>query len=182
MRHDAKTFGAYFTPEVVADEHADRPPRTPTKAVATLGSFLAPKRYSESGRSVATLPGSAGELEDVRHSHGGIAGVLGRHVVGPAARCRWPWTLTVPAGTLSSSMWVRTSGGSVARWPRSGCRCRSAGPPAARPGRSPGPDPWVDSRPLGASESISGRSRRRSPTLRPPPREVSGYGTVVSAC
>ena len=37
-------------------------------------------------------------------------------LVGPAARCRWPWTLTSPAGTFSSGMWVSTSGGSVAHY------------------------------------------------------------------
>ena len=49
-----------------------------------------------------------------RRRRGRCHGPLHVSPVGPAARCRWPWTLTAPAGTISRGMCVSTSGGSVA--------------------------------------------------------------------
>ena len=107
----------------VDDEHADRNDRAPESPDHGRGDpreLLAGDRYGKSSRGVATL-GSRGLQASSRTyvSPTGAKSVCSADTltcrsVGPTARCRWPWTLTAPAGTFSSGMCVNTSGGSVA--------------------------------------------------------------------
>ena len=123
-----------------------------------------PPRLSRSGRPRASSCGHSRPPRRSGRGHGASSGCS----VHEAPTATPSVSRRLRASSSTDGAGPTRAKSSSARWRRSGRRRRPAGPPAARRGRSPGRDPWIDSRPLGASASTSRTSRRRSLTRRPP--------------
>lgn len=99
-------------PLTTSADRNDRTPESPDHGRGDRRRFRAPQplRRLQSRRGDARVPGSAGKLEDVHVSHGGVVvcstDTFTCRLVGPAAQCRWPWTLTarpVPSTAVCGS-------------------------------------------------------------------------------